>query len=92
MYGVQNTAGRWKIIVIITKKESKIMNLPESFVTTGLKLSEGATIMGIKFSNMTRDELIAVAAHGWTEEANSRKEGMRQMDFMMMLNRASRRI
>jgi hypothetical protein len=67
------------------------MNLPESFVVSGLKLSEGATIMGIKFADMTRDELIAVAAHGWTEEANARKEGLRQVNFMRDLNRLSRR-
>lgn len=65
-------------------------SLPESFINEGLKLAEGATIMGKKFSDMTRDELIAAAAHGWTAEANARKEGMRSIKFMSDLNRARR--
>jgi len=48
--------------------------LPKSFIDEGLKLSEGATVFGVKFAEMSREELIAVAAHGWTEEAKMRKE------------------
>jgi hypothetical protein len=48
--------------------------LPESFVTEGLKLAEGARLFGKRFFDMTHDELIAAAAQGWNAERKARQQ------------------
>lgn len=41
------------------------MKLPAHVYETGLRAAEGATICGVRLSDLTRDELISVAALGW---------------------------
>ena len=71
-------------------QEEGMTTLPESFVNDGLKLANEATIMGKKFSDMTRDELVAVAVHGWIAEAKAREEGARSVRVMANLQRIIR--
>lgn len=39
--------------------------LPEKFLTEGTALAEDASIFGVRLSDLSRDELLAVAAQGW---------------------------
>lgn len=39
--------------------------LPEKFLADGIALAEDASIFGVKLSELSRDELLAVAAKGW---------------------------
>ena len=41
------------------------MKLSKEILDRGLKLAENARYMGIPLSEMTRDELLAIAAEGW---------------------------
>ena len=43
------------------------MSLPVSFVQKGIELSKRTTLYGVKFNDMSRDELMAAAANGWKE-------------------------
>jgi len=47
--------------------------LPDDFVISGLELAKGYRLFGIRFDDMTRDELIAAAAHGWNEDRKQRE-------------------
>lgn len=49
------------------------MSLPKSFVERGLELAKGSKLFDTYFDEMTRDELIAAAAHGWNEERKQRE-------------------
>lgn len=40
--------------------------ISEETLERGLKLAEGSTIYGIEFKDLTRDQLIALAALGWS--------------------------
>lgn len=46
--------------------------LPSDLVARGLKLASGARFMGRCLGDLTRDELIAVAAIGWDAERDAR--------------------
>jgi hypothetical protein len=48
--------------------------LPEGWVKSGLAHAEGARIFGRLLTDLTRDELIAVAAQGWHAERKAREE------------------
>ncbi len=50
------------------------MRLPANFVKTGLSLAEGARIFGVPLSELTRDELLAVAAQAWKAEQLARED------------------
>lgn len=41
------------------------MSIPKTFVDEYLKKANGATFMGIKIVDLSRDELIACAVCGW---------------------------
>lgn len=41
------------------------MALPEHFLKDGLELAKGATIFGVPFEALSKDELLATAANGW---------------------------
>ena len=58
------------------------MNISKSFIEKYLKEAEGCTFFGQKVSELSRDELIAMAVAGWKEEAAARAEGIRMMKFM----------
>jgi hypothetical protein len=64
--------------------------LPEHFVNEGLKLAKGAMIFGVPLEELSRDELLAVAAQGWKAEENAREEGAKRLKFAFDLNRARR--
>ena len=48
--------------------------LPDNFVESGLTLVKGASLYGVRFEDMTREELLAAAAHGWNEQRKAQKE------------------
>ena len=48
--------------------------LPESFMKSGTELAKDARIFGIRFDELSRDELMAVAAMGWKKESDTREE------------------
>lgn len=52
------------------------MELPEEFVKSGTAIAKGAYIFGKPLMDCSREELIAVAAHGWDSERRAR-EGAR---------------
>ena len=43
------------------------MRLPETFFQRGIELASRTTLYGVKFDDMSRDELMAAAANGWKE-------------------------
>ncbi len=49
-----------------------MITLPEEFVISGLEIAKGASLFYKRFDDMTRDELIASAAHGWKAANNMR--------------------
>ena len=51
----------------------KVYGLPPDFVESGLELAKGARLFGKSFDDMTREELIAAAAHGWDEGRRHRE-------------------
>jgi len=53
------------------------MGIPEQTIKQGVALAEGATVYGVEFTDMSRDELIAIAAIGWdayTREMDKEQE------------------
>lgn len=50
------------------------MPIPKTALKRGLELSEGASIFGVQFSELTREELIAVAALGWFKKAKESED------------------
>lgn len=65
------------------------MALPAKFVTEGLALAKGAKIFGEALEDLTRDELLAVAAQGWKAERNAREQAIRQFEHGLTLGGAS---
>lgn len=61
------------------------MVLPTKFVKENMELADGTLFMGHKISDLSRDELIAVAVAGWRAEQKAREEGMRRVKFMASL-------
>lgn len=47
------------------------MPIPEEALKRGLELAKGALIFGVPFTELTHEELIAVAALGWKAEARA---------------------
>lgn len=58
------------------------MKLPGKFVEDGLKLAEGCRLFGLSFDELTRDELIAAAAHGWDYARKVREQAMSSSQMM----------
>ena len=48
--------------------------LPAKFMEFGLALAKGALIFGRPLESLSREELLAVAARGWTEERKASEE------------------
>jgi len=48
--------------------------IPKRFIESGTELANGASLYGVMFEDMTREELIAAAAHGWNEQRKAQKE------------------
>jgi hypothetical protein len=46
--------------------------IPEQFLREGMILGEGTRIFGVELSELSREELIAVAAQGWNAERKLR--------------------
>ena len=61
------------------------MALPTSFTEKYLKKSEEFCLFGQKITELTRDELIASTIAGWERESESRKEGLRRVNFIKSL-------
>ena len=59
-----------------------VRRLPEKFIKDGLALSEGALFMGRPINELTREELIAVAAKGWKAYSDQLQDGIRTMDIL----------
>lgn len=49
------------------------MTLPEDFVGKWLPKASGSYFLGVRLTELTRDELLAVAIMGWTEQQEARK-------------------
>lgn len=54
--------------------ERQASPLPEEFVKRGLEMARGSLLFGKPFADMTRDELIAAAAQGWSAERYQREK------------------
>ena len=63
------------------------MKLPKDFVDEGLRISKESTIMGVAFSDLSRDELIAAAAHGWTAYHEGMRENLRAIEMFRFMGR-----
>lgn len=61
--------------------------LPDGWVKDGLALARGAHVFGVPFEEMSRDDLIAAAAHGWNEQRNLVKAHQRDRDLMLRTRR-----
>lgn len=55
--------------------------LPNDFVEKGLELAKGLTLFGMRFEQLSRDELIAAAAHGWEAFHEKLREGRNLADI-----------
>lgn len=71
--------------------ERPVRRLPDSFVAEGLELAKGSCIFAVPFGELSREELLAVAAKGWEAESRAREEGAKRLAFMGELNKALRR-
>lgn len=63
----------------MTEEKSR---LPDSFLSKGLALADGAIIFGVPLKELSRQDLIAVAAQGWkayTDKLN--EQGLSQMNL-----------
>ena len=54
--------------------ENDEQELPKSFIEEGLEIAKGVKIFNRSLFDMTRDELIASAAQGWSAERKQREE------------------
>jgi hypothetical protein len=63
------------------------MGIPEEMKEEGLSLSRGASIFGMSFDSLSREELVAVAVLGWKAYSDQLEEGGRQMEFLRSLKR-----
>lgn len=63
------------------------MAIPKSFTAKYLKKAEGCTFFGQNITELTKDELIAMAVAGWEREADARVEGIRMVKFMRDIHR-----
>jgi len=48
-----------------------LSSLPTTFIEDGFLIAEQAKIFGVSFLDLTREEAIAVAAHGWHNFRNT---------------------
>jgi len=53
-------------------------HLPDGFVQEGLKIAKGAVMFGVRLDELSRDELLASAAHGWEAYRRQLEQGNRQ--------------
>jgi len=56
--------------------------LPDGFVQEGLKIAKGAVIFGVRLDDLSRDELLASAAHGWEAYRRQLEQGKRDIDVI----------
>lgn len=47
--------------------------LDPAYVKAWTEKAKGVTFMGVPLENLTHEELLAAAAHGWTAEAEARR-------------------
>jgi hypothetical protein len=66
------------------------MGLPSEFVINGLVLADQGTLFGVRFCDMTRDELIAAAANGWKSHHAALEESIRRSQFQSELSQLVR--
>jgi hypothetical protein len=62
------------------------MKLPTEFVEEGLALAARATIFGVPFADLSRDEAVAAAALGWMAERKSCEQAREQMNFVLEMD------
>ncbi len=58
------------------------MSLDKALVSEGLNLAKGSSFYGESLEDMTREELIAVAALGWSAHRSNCIEHSRHLDFL----------
>jgi hypothetical protein len=63
------------------------VKLPRSFVDRNLEMAGDLLFMGCQLAELSRDELIAVAACALDAERRARDEGARRQDFLFSLLR-----
>jgi hypothetical protein len=63
------------------------VNLPADFVNEGLELAATLSVLGVPVETLSRDELLAVAAHGWASYHRSIDDGRRSLELMSSLLR-----
>lgn len=68
------------------------MKLPEFFVAEGAEMAEGCAIFGVLLQDMTREELLAVAAQGWNAYTKSMEQATKDMRMLHDLHKAARRV
>ena len=61
--------------------------LPEKFVQDNLAKAQGAMFMGHPITELSRDELIAMAISGWSAHVNLLNENIRRSEFARGINR-----
>jgi hypothetical protein len=61
------------------------MRLPDSFVKEGLEIAQTLTIFDVPVESLSREELLASVAHGWTAYNRALDESRRGREFMAEL-------
>jgi len=59
------------------------MSLPPDLIERGLKLARGANFMGERIEDLTREELMAIAALGWQAYSNQITESIRRTELYL---------
>ena len=54
----------------------RVRSLPKAWVAEGLKLADGARVFDKLMSDLTHDELLAVAAHGWKAARKDKEQSV----------------
>tara|TARA_R110000850_G_scaffold234203_1_gene359189 strand:+ start:621 stop:815 length:195 start_codon:yes stop_codon:yes gene_type:complete len=59
------------------------MTIPQSFIETNLARAKGAMIFGVSLEDLTREELMACVAAGWSDREDVMKEAQSRYDLLI---------
>lgn len=68
-----------------------ISRLPPEFVEKGMRLAESYTLFGIPLTSLSRDELLAAAAEGWSAYNIHLEQSINAAEMMRNIREAKRR-
>lgn len=67
-------------------KDQHVSRLPEKFILEGLELANESSVFGVPLSELSKRDLIAIAAQVIKLERMAREEGAKRLRFFKDLN------